>query len=261
MRSLNIAASGMLAQQLNVEVISNNIANMTTTGFKRQRTEFQDLIYQNLRRVGAQSSDAGTVVPAGIQVGVGVKPGAVNRITEQGNLSLTERPYDLAIQGRGYFVIRLPSGETAYTRNGSFSVSAQGQLVTMDGHLVQPGATVPANATAVTVNAQGQVLAKIAGQTELQNVGQINLATFQNPGGLEAIGDNMFLATPASGQASETPPGQPGVGTVLQSFVETSNVNAVSEITSLISAQRAYEMNSKVITTSDQMLGAVSNLR
>lgn len=261
MKSLSIAATGMLAQQLNVEVISNNIANMNTTGFKRQRAEFQDLLYQNLRRIGADSSNAGTVVPSGVQIGTGVRAGSVYRITEQGNLASTENTYDLAIQGRGFFRIQLPSGDEAYTRAGSFSLSAEGQIVTGDGYVVSPGIAIPAEATDVFINTQGEVQAKLQGQIELQTVGQLDLAIFFNEGGLEAQGDNLFLETPASGAAQISTPGSPGYGTVLQGFVETANVNPVAEITALISAQRAYEMNSKVISASDEMLSTTSNLR
>jgi flagellar basal-body rod protein FlgG len=261
MRSLSIAATGMLAQQLNVEVISNNIANMNTTGHKRQRAEFQDLLYQNLKRMGAQSSDSGNIIPSGIQIGVGVKTGSVYRITEQGNLSSTENTYDLAIQGRGYFRVQMPSGEDAYTRAGSFQINQQGQLVTPDGYVVQPGITVPQNAVSVSINSSGQVQAKVAGQVAPQVVGQLDLANFYNEAGLEAQGNNLFLETPASGAPVIGVPGSTGFGTVLQGFVETSNVNAVSEITSLITAQRAYEMNSKVISASDEMMQATTNMR
>jgi flagellar basal-body rod protein FlgG len=261
MRSLSIAATGMLAQQLNVEVISNNIANMNTTGHKRQRAEFQDLLYQNLKRMGAQSSDAGNIIPSGIQIGVGVKTGSVYRITEQGNLAMTENTYDLAIQGRGYFRVQLPSGEDAYTRAGSFQINQQGQLVTPDGYVVQPGITVPQNAISVSINPSGQVQAKVAGQVTPQVVGQLDLANFYNEAGLEAQGNNLFLETPASGAPVIGVPGSTGFGTMLQGFVETSNVNAVSEITSLITAQRAYEMNSKVISASDEMMQATTNMR
>jgi len=261
MRSLDIAGTGMQAQSTNVEVISNNIANMTTTGFKRRRAEFQDLIYQNLRRVGSNSSDAGSVVPAGAQVGLGVKTAAIYRISEQGNLQQTSNSFDLAIRGSGYFQVTLPSGDTAYTRDGTFSLSPQGEIVTSDGLVVQPGITIPTNATAVTINSAGQVQATIGGQTAPSTVGQVQLATFPNEAGLDAQGDNLMLQTSASGNPVTGAPASPGFGSVLQGFVETSNVNVVSEITNLITAQRAYEMNSKVITTSDQMLSTLTNLR
>jgi flagellar basal-body rod protein FlgG len=261
MRSLHIAGTGMMAQQTNVEVISNNIANMSTTGYKRRRAEFQDLIYQNLRRVGSQSADTGSVLPSGAQVGLGVKTGAIYRISEQGNLSQTENRFDLAIRGNGYFQVTLPSGETAYTRDGTFALSAEGTIVTADGFVVAPGINIPANARDVTINANGEVLAKIDGQIQPQNVGQIQLAIFANEGGLEAIGDNLLLATPGSGDPQQGAPGALGFGQVLQGFVETSNVNVVQEITNLITAQRAYEMNSRVISASDEMLGTLSRLR
>jgi flagellar basal-body rod protein FlgG len=261
MRSLHIAATGMLAQQTNVEVISNNIANLSTTGFKKRRAEFQDLIYQNMRRVGSTSSDTGTVVPSGVQLGLGVKTAAVYRISEQGNLSQTDNRFDLAIRGPGFFQIELPSGETAYTRDGTFGLSPQGEIVTADGFRVLPGVQIPNQARDVTINANGEVLVKLDGQAALQNVGQIQTAIFANEAGLEAIGDNLFLESPASGQVQAGVPGAPGFGNIMQGFVETSNVNVVSEITSLITAQRAYEMNSKVITASDEMLSTLARLR
>ena len=261
MRSLNIAATGMLAQQLNVEVISNNIANMNTTGFKRQRAEFQDLLYQDQERVGSASSDTGTIVPAGIQVGVGVKTAAVYRITEQGNLISTNNTYDVAIQGKGFFNVTLPSGDTAYTRAGSLQLSPTGTIVTTDGYQIAPGITIPANAISVTINPSGEVLAKIAGTIAPQNVGQLTLTNFANEAGLDPIGDNLLLETPASGAAVGGVPGTPGFGTILQGFVESSNVNVVQEVTNLITAQRAYEMNSKVIEASDEMMRTLNQMR
>lgn len=261
MRSLNIGATGMLAQQLNVEVISHNIANMNTTAYTRRRAEFQDLLYQNLRRVGSESSDTGTIVPAGVQIGLGVKTAAVYRITEQGNLTLTENTFDLAINGEGYFQVQLPSGDTAYSRAGSFQISADGELVTADGFTVEPAITIPTDAIDVTVNASGQVLVQQDGQVAPSNVGQLQLAIFSNEAGLLAVGDNLFLETPASGTPTTGNPGSTGIGTIQQGFLETSNVNVVEEITNLITAQRAYEMNSKVIETSDQMMSTVSNIR
>ena len=203
MRSLDIAGTGMQAQQTNVEVISNNIANMTTTGFKRRRAEFQDLIYQNLRRVGSDSSDTGTVVPSGAQVGLGVKTAAIYRINEQGNLQQTSNTLDMAIQGNGYFQVTLPSGDTAYTRDGTFGLAADGTIVTADGYIVQPGLQIPSNATGVTVNASGQVQVTLQGQTAPQTVGQLQLAVFPNEAGLDAQGDNLFLQTAASGAAGD----------------------------------------------------------
>jgi flagellar basal-body rod protein FlgG len=261
MRALDIAATGMQAQQTNVEVISNNIANMTTTGYKRRRAEFTDLIYQNLRRVGSNSSDAGQVLPSGAQIGLGVKTIAVVPINQQGNLQQSGNSLDVAISGNGYFQVMLPSGQIAYTRDGSFALSPNGQIVTADGYVVQPAITVPTQATSITINVQGQVQVTLDGQTTPQLVGQMQLADFPNPAGLQAEGDNLFLATAASGNATLGVPQSPGYGTVQQGFIETSNVNVVSEITDLITAQRAYEMNSKVITAGDQMMSTLTNLR
>jgi flagellar basal-body rod protein FlgG len=261
MRSLNIAATGMLAQQQNVEVISNNIANMNTTAYMRRRTEFHDLIYQNLRRVGSTSSDAGNIVPSGVQLGLGVKLASVYRIHEQGNLTSTDNTFDLAIQGNGFFQIQMPDGTTAYSRDGSFQLSPTGQIVTHDGNLLVPNITVNTNAIDVTVNSTGEVLVKLQGQVTPANAGQIQLASFPNDAGLEAIGDNLYLETPASGTPAASAPGASGYGTLLQGFLETSNVNAVSEVTELISAQRAYEMNSKVIKTSDEMMGTLNQIK
>jgi len=261
MRSLSIAATGMLAQQTNIDVIANNISNLNTTGFKRQRPEFQDLLYQSLRRVGSASSDAGTIVPSGVQLGVGVKTASVYRITEQGNLVSTGNTLDLAIQGRGYFHIQLPNGDDAYSRAGSFQLSPQGQIVTTDGFVVAPGITIPSGATDISINASGEVQVKLDGQVQPQTVGQIELTTFPNDAGLEAVGDNLLLETPSSGAPTTSTPGATGFGTLQQGFLEISNVDAVSEITSMISAQRAYELNSKVISTADEMMSTVSQLR
>jgi flagellar basal-body rod protein FlgG len=261
MQSLSIAATGMMAQQLNVEVISNNIANMSTSGFKRQRAEFQDLLYQNLRRVGTNSSDAGTIVPAGVQVGLGVKTGSVYRIMTQGNLDNTENKLDVAIQGRGYFRVEMPSGEDAYTRAGSFQISPDGQLVTADGYTLAPGITIPQEATDITISNDGQVQVTIQGQTDAQVVGQIELAAFANEAGLNPLGSNLFIETAASGAPTLGTPASDGIGSVLQGFLETSNVNAVTEITTLITAQRAYEMNAKVITATDEMMSVTSNVK
>ena len=261
MRSLDIAGTGMLAQQTNVEVISNNIANMTTTGFKRRAAEFQDLIYQNLRRVGSNSSDSGSIVPAGAQVGLGVKTAAIYRISEQGNLQQTSNSLDLAVQGNGYFQVTLPSGDTAYTRDGTFGLSPDGTIVTADGYTVAPGLTIPSNATSVTVNTSGQVQVSISGQTAPTTIGSLQLAVFPNQAGLDAQGDNLLIQTAASGNPVTGAPASPGFGSVMQGFVETSNVNVVTEITNLITAQRAYEMNSKVITAANEMLSTLTNLR
>lgn len=261
MRALTTAATGMQAQQLNVEVISNNLANMNTTGFKRQRAEFQDLLYQNVQQMGMDSSDAGTIVPTGVQVGLGVQTASIYRITEQGALSNTGNPFDLAISGQGYFRVQMPDGSDGYTRAGNFSISPEGELVTTDGYTVAPGIAIPQGSREIAINAQGQVQALIDGQVDPQTLGQLELATFFNQAGLEARGDNIFLETAASGAANTGTPGSPGFGSIRQGFVETSNVNSVSEITALIQAQRAYEMNARVITASDEMMAASSNLR
>jgi flagellar basal-body rod protein FlgG len=261
MRALRTAASGMAAQQLNVEVISNNIANMNTVGFKRQRAEFQDLLYQNVERMGAQSSSQGTVVPTGIQIGAGVKAGAVYRVTEQGTPTQTGGRYDLAIDGRGYFQILLPSGETAYTRAGNFAVNGEGQLVTDDGYAVQPNIAIPQDAVDISISKSGQVQVITQGEPEPQIVGQLELATFFNEAGLEAVGDNLLLETAASGPANVGAPGEVGFGEILHGYTEASNVDAVAEISALIIAQRAYEMNSKVITTADQMLSVSAQVK
>lgn len=261
MRALSIAATGMLAQQLNVEVISNNLANMNTTGFKRQRAEFQDLLYQDLARQGVNSADEGNIEPSGIQVGVGVKTGAVYRIIEQGDLTQTSNDFDVAVQGRGLFHILLPDGTNAYTRAGAFQPGFDGQIVTADGFVVQPSISIPQESTSVSINADGEVMVTIDGQPQAQIVGQLELVTFFNEGGLEARGGNIFLETAASGSPVTSVPGTPGVGTIIQGFLETSNVDPVKAITDLISAQRAYEMNSRVIVTADEMMQVNSNLR
>ena len=261
MRALRTAATGMAAQQLNVETISNNIANMNTVGFKRQRAEFQDLLYQNVERMGTQSSDAGTVVPTGIQVGSGVKTGSVYRIREQGSLTQTGNKLDVAINGRGLLQIQLPSGETAYTRAGNLSVNDTGQLVTSDGYQVLPQITIPQNAADISISKTGQVQVTTPGTTTPNLVGQLQLATFFNEAGLEATGGNLLMQSGASGAPNVGKPGDTGFGTLQQGYTEASNVDAVTEITALIVAQRAYEMNSKVVTASDQMLSTVSQLK
>ncbi|MEZ5959412.1 MAG: flagellar basal-body rod protein FlgG [Hyphomonadaceae bacterium] len=261
MRALSIAASGMQAQQLNVDVISHNIANMNTTSYKRQRAEFQDMLYQNMERPGATSSASGGVLPLGIQLGVGVRADAVGRVTEQGGIAATGNPYDLAINGRGYFQVTMPSGQTGYTRAGNLAVNADGQMVTADGYPIEPAITVPAEATAIQITRDGIVEVTLAGQTTAQQIGQLEIASFINPAGLEGIGDNLFLETPASGTATTATPGSPGLGTLMQGYLELSNVNAVEEISALIVAQRAYEMNARVITAADEMLQSTTQLR
>jgi flagellar basal-body rod protein FlgG len=261
MRSLDIAGTGMQAQNTNVEVISNNIANLSTTGYKRRRAEFQDLMYQNLRRVGSNSSDTGSLVPSGAQVGLGVKTAAIYPINEQGTLQQTSNTLDMAIQGHGYFQVTLPDGNTAYTRDGTFGLAADGTIVTADGYTVQPGLQIPAAATGVTINPNGQVQVTLQGQTAPTTIGQLQIAIFPNAAGLDAQGGNLHVQTSASGAPVAGNPGTTGFGSVMQGFVESSNVNIVSEITNLISAQRAYEMNSKVITASDEMMSTLNNLR
>jgi len=260
MNSLQIAATGMMAQQLNVEVISNNIANMRTTGFKRVRAEFQDLLYQDLRRVGSASSDSGTTVPTGIQLGFGVKTGATSRTMSQGNLTNTEKELDLAIRGEGFFAITQPNGQTAYTRDGSFELDAQGQLVTVDGYQVDPGITIPDNARSITISRTGLIEVVVGDQSTPQQVGQLQLTRFINRAGLNAIGDNLYLETPASGTPTNGSPGDAGFGDVQQKFLESANVNAVAELSDLITAQRAYEMNARVISASDEMMSATTNI-
>lgn len=260
MRALQTAATGMMAQELNVQVISNNIANLRTTGYKRQQAHFQDLLYDNLRRAGSATSDQGTQVPAGIALGSGVKAASTARVMSQGNVSSTEKEYDIAIRGDGMFRVRMPDGRTAYTRDGSFDLDSQGQLVTRDGYLVEPGITVPQNAKSVTVSGQGLVQALLPSQAQPQDVGQIQLARFVNKTGLESLGDNLFVETPASGPAIDGNPGTEGFGNLQQAYLEEANVNAVTEISSLIAAQRAYEMNSKVVTAADQMLSSTAQM-
>ncbi len=260
MRALSIAATGMLAQQTNVEVIANNLANMNTTGFKAQRADFQDLLYQNISEPGANSSDSGTLLPSGVQLGAGVRTASVYRVTTQGDLKSTSNPYDVAIQGPGFFRVTQADGTDAYSRAGNFGLSPQGQLVTDQGYTVAPGISIPNNATAIAINAQGQVSVTVPGQAAPQVVGTLELNRFANDSGLKAIGDNLFLETPSSGAPQSGVPGSVGYGTLQQGFLETSNVNAVDEITSLITAQRAYEMNSKVVTAADEMLQETARL-
>jgi flagellar basal-body rod protein FlgG len=250
----------MLAQQLNVDVISNNIANLNTTGYKRQRIDFKDMIYQNLDLPGAPSSDVGTVLPSGMQVGLGVQPRAIYRIHDQGSMQITENPLDLAITGDGFFQINMPNGDTSYTRSGVFQLNQDGEIVTTGGLLLEPSIVVPEDAISVEINEDGEVFARLSGQINLSNLGQIQLANFVNPAGLEAIGDNLYLETAASGSAATGTPRTDNFGAIRQGAVESSNVNIVEEITDLITAQRAYEMNSTVIQTSDEMLQSVSQL-
>jgi flagellar basal-body rod protein FlgG len=250
----------MMAQELNVQVISNNIANMRTTGYKRQRAEFQDLLYEHVRRVGTQTSDQGNVLPAGIELGSGVKTVSTPRLMTQGSILQTGKDYDVAIRGEGFFKIALPDGRTAYSRDGSFEVDAQGRIVTAQGNVVQPAITIPQNATSVTINSQGQVSATQPGSTTPTQIGQLELSLFINKAGLQGIGDNLYLETPASGPAQTGQPNTEGFGNLQQGSLEQANVEAVSEISDLIAAQRAYEMNAKVITASDQMLSSTANM-
>lgn len=260
MKSLRIAATGMQAQELNVEVISNNIANMRTTGFKQVRAEFQDLLYQDIRRVGASSSANGNIIPTGVQVGYGVKTGATARVMSQGNLQQTGKELDLAIRGEGFFSVELPSGQTAYTRDGSFELDADGNLVTLDGFRVQPNITVPNDARSITINREGTVQVLTGNNTTPQELGQVQLSRFVNKAGLQSIGDNLYLESPASGNAIDGVAAEEGFGSISQQFLENSNVNAVSELSDLIAAQRAYEMNAKVISASDEMMSTTSNI-
>ncbi|KZL21350.1 Flagellar basal-body rod protein FlgG [Pseudovibrio axinellae] len=260
MKALHIAATGMKAQELNVEVISNNVANMRTTGYKRQRADFQDLLYENQRRMGTETSDAGTIVPNGVQIGSGVRTVATTRIMSAGPVTQTGNEYDVSIRGEGFFQIERPDGTTGYTRDGSFARSQTGELVTKDGYRVQPGITLPDNARDVTINAEGLVQA-MDDNEQILNLGQLEIARFTNKAGLEAIGDNLFLETPASGPAQVNNPASAGYGDILQLHLEASNVDAVNELTDLISAQRAYEMNSKIIKAADEMYSTTTNLR
>ncbi|MBE6453126.1 MAG: flagellar basal-body rod protein FlgG [Alphaproteobacteria bacterium] len=262
MRSLHIGATGMLAQQTNVDVISNNIANMNTTAYTKRRAEFNDLLYQNIIRPGSASTAEGTIVPSGIQLGLGVRTAAVYRITDGGSLTSTGNDLDLAIRGRGYFQVELPEGKgIGYTRDGAFQRNGDGVIVTHDGYVVQPEITIPEDAVEIYVNSSGEVWVKQDGETDEINVGQLELATFVNEAGLEAMGNNLFLETAASGNPVLDNPDSEGFGSILQGYLATSNVNPVTEITELVSAQRAYEMNSKIISTSDQMLNTINQLK
>jgi len=260
MRALQTAATGMMAQEMNVQVISNNVANMRTTGFKRQRVNFQDLLYEQHRRAGTPSSDQSNQIPAGVFVGSGVKTVSTPRLMNQGNISPTEKSYDMAIRGEGFFRVALPDGRTAYTRDGTFDLDSQGRLVTAEGNLIDPAVTVPNNATSVSINASGVVTALVPGNPTPQQLGQITLSRFVNKTGLESMGDNLYLETAGSGPAVDGNPGSEGFGNIQQGYVEESNVNAVTEISSLIAAQRAYELNARVVTASDQMLNAAAQI-
>ena len=260
MRALDTAATGMAAQDLKVQVIAGNIANMGTTGFKSQRAEFQDLIYEHVQRIGAQASENGNILPVGIEIGSGVKTVGTPRLMTQGSFAQTGNTLDVAIQGSGWFKILMPDGTFSYTRDGSFQMDNQGRIVTAEGNLVQPTITVPPNSTGLTINQQGQVSVTLPGSSTSTILGQLTLTRFTNNAGLQANGDNMYTATPASGTPQDTLPATEGAGTILQGSLEQSNVEAVTEISNLIAAQRAYEMNSKVITAADQMLQSTAQL-
>jgi flagellar basal-body rod protein FlgG len=261
MRALKIAATGMAAQQMRVETISNNLANMSTTGYNARRAEFSDLHYQQFARAGTINAADGTVLPTGVQLGMGVRPAAVSMQLSQGALSQTGGDLDLAIEGRGYFEVTLPSGQSAFTRDGGLKRSADGLIVTSDGFAVVPEIVIPPDARSLSINAEGEVFAYFADATEAQLLGQLTMAGFTNPKGLEAIGGNLFVETEASGPALVAQPGEDGLGTLRQGYLEDSSVDPVREITELIEAQRGYELNSKVISAADQMLGATVQVR
>jgi flagellar basal-body rod protein FlgG len=258
-RSLWIARTGLDAQQTQLDVISNNLANVSTNGFKRGRAVFEDLLYQTLRQPGAQSSQT-TQIPTGLQLGTGVRPVSTARIFTQGNLQKTDGTLDLAVQGNGFFQITLPDGTTGYTRDGSFQKDNQGQIVTSDGYPLQPNITIPSNALSVTIGTDGTVSITQSGSAATTQIGSISLATFINPAGLQSAGQNLFLETAASGTPTPSTPGTNGAGIVNQGYVETSNVNVAEELVTMIQTQRAYELNSKVVSTSDSMLGRLTQL-
>jgi len=258
-RSLWIASSGMQAQQTQLDAISNNLANASTNGYKSSHAVFEDLIYQNLRQSGANTTEQ-TQLPTGLQIGLGVRPVATSRNYAQGNLQQTTNNFDLAIQGNGFFQVQMPDGTTEYTRDGSFQLNSNGQIVTNNGYTVLPGITVPANAQSVTIGQDGTVSVTVAGQATPQTLGQIQLANFVNPPGLDPRGQNLFAETASSGTPNVGAANANGFGSVQQGYVETSNVNVVTELVGMIQTQRAYELNSKAITTSDQMLQKLSEL-
>jgi len=255
-----IAATGMEAQRLNIDVISNNLANVNTSGFKRSRADFQELMYQGIKSPGATSAD-GTILPSGIQVGLGVKPAAVQKMFKQGDFVSTENPLDLVIEGRGFFQILTPEGEMAYTRAGAFKLDSEGNIVNSDGYAMEPAITIPSDALSITVTTDGTVSILQQGSSTPVEVGQMELAQFTNPGGLSSIGKNLFVTTAASGEATTASPNSEGFGAVNQGFLELSNVNVVEEMVNMIVSQRAYELSSKVVTTSDEMLAMANNLK
>lgn len=261
MRALRIAAAGMAAQQTRVEVISNNLANMSTTGYNTRRAEFADLHYQQLQRPGTINASDGTVLPTGVQLGLGVRPTSVSVMLSQGSLAATGGDLDVAIEGNGYLEVTLPDGRPAYTRDGALKRTGEGLIVTSDGYPVVPDITIPDDARSISINAEGEVYAYFTDQVQPQLIGQFSLSGFTNPKGLEAIGSNLFLETPASGPSAVATPGQDGLGVLRQGYLEDSSVDPVREITDLIKAQRGYELNSKVISAADQMLGAMVQIR
>ena len=258
-RSLWISKTGLDAQQMQLDTISHNLANVGTNGYKRSHAQFEDLLYQNLRQSGAQETQQ-NVLPSGLQLGTGVRPVGTSRNFSQGNLNRTENPMDLAINGSGFLQVQMPDGTTSYTRDGSLRVDAQGQLVTANGYPIIPAINVPANATSITIGADGIVSALLPGQAAANQIGQIQTATFVNPGGLDPTGQNLFKETASSGTPTVNTPGINGHGSISQGYVETSNVNVVEELVSMIQTQRAYEINSKAIQTADQMLGRLGQL-
>jgi flagellar basal-body rod protein FlgG len=261
MKALQIAATGMAAQQMKVDVVSNNLANMSTTGYNPRRADFADLTYQQMARPGSVSAADGSMLPTGVQVGLGVRPAAVSVVIGQGTLEATGGDLDVAIDGNGYIEVQMPTGQTGYTRDGALKRSADGLIVTSDGFPVVPGITIPSDARGLTVSPSGEVWADFADRVDPELIGQLTLSSFPNEKGLEAIGSNLFLESPASGAAFSGTPGLEGLGTLRHGYLEGSSVDAVREVTELIKAQRGYELNAKVITAADQMLGATTQLR
>jgi flagellar basal-body rod protein FlgG len=261
MKALQIAATGMAAQQMKVDVVSNNLANMSTTGYNPRRADFADLTYQQMARPGTVSAANGSMLPTGIQIGLGVRPAAVSVVIGQGTLDATGGDLDIAIDGNGYIEVQMPSGQIGYTRDGSLKRSAEGLIVTSDGYPVAPGITIPSDARGLTISPSGEVYAEFADRIDPELLGQLTLSSFPNEKGLEAIGSNLFLESPASGAAFSGTPGQEGLGTLRHGYLESSTVDAVREVTELIKAQRGYELNAKVITAADQMLAATTQVR
>lgn len=261
MRALQIAATGMSAQQMRVDTVANNLANMSTTGYNARRAEFADLHYQQHTRAGTISAADGTLVPTGVQLGLGARPAAVSMQVQQGTLSATGGDLDLAIEGRGWLEVTLPDGRAGYTRDGGLKRNGEGLIVTSDGHEVAPGLTIPQDANQISINAQGEVWAYFSDRVQPELLGQLTLAAFTNERGLEAIGSNLFVETEASGPALQGAPGEEGLGTLRQGYLEESSVDPVRELTEMIKAQRGYEMNAKVITAADQMMAATAQVR